>query len=189
MTGAASTPTPRSTVTDVDLLPLGGAGADAAAGWTKESCEGLSFARPADWSLYVEASTPRQSVFQNPDVAALESTNAGILAENFRVNCDVVPLAWTGGSEASEEFKTQGVPTEDIEVFSLDVPGAEKAALWVASETGANSTNIAPPGTFTSAQIIVLTPDGTYYTVFFALPDGDTPYDIIRGVASSLSVD
>ena len=81
---------------------------------------------------------------------------------------------------------TTSVPVLDwaevVEVFSLDVPAVDKAALWVAPPTVvATPSNIAAPGTghrapgtrypvpgtFTSAQSIIVGPDGTYYTAFW----------------------
>jgi len=181
----ACTPAP------TDELPsLDGVGPETSAGWTTETCRDLTFARPEDWVLSERGSTAAQRVFENPHVAALEGIDdSGILPENFRVNCDVVPLPWDGGDEPSEEFLGEGVALDDVDYSALDVPGAEHAAVWVDSKTSTASSETAEPDEFTTAQIIAVTPDGRYFTVFFALPTNAASAEIIDGVASSLSID
>jgi hypothetical protein len=188
----SATPTPPAGATGTDLLPsLDGVNAEASAGWTTTTCGDLSFAHPADWDFSTSASNAHQKVFTNSALVVLEGEgDPGILPASIRVNCDEEQSPWNGETDASDEFLSQDVEVDDVQFYRLDVPGAEHAAVWVAPETGTGSSTAVDPGqTFTSAQILAVAPDGRYFTVFIALPSGNASNDVIRGVASSLSVD
>jgi hypothetical protein len=189
-TDASWTPAPGATGTNL-LPPLDGVDAGAFEGWIPGACGDLSFAYPDEWDLSTRASTDGQKVYNNPALVVLTGEgDPGILPAMIRVNCDEEPGLWNGEAAASEELLGQDVAPEDIDAYRLDVSGAEHAAVWVAPETGTGSaTNVDPGQRYISAQILAAAPDGRYFTVFITLPTEDASYDVIRGVAASLSID
>jgi hypothetical protein len=191
-TSADTDPTPAPSATDVDGLPLlSGFDDEAPVGWTPGSCRALSFAVPPAWQLNESSSYDDQKVFDNPAVASLVGLDGvGVLPERVRFNCEDEPSIWNGEPEPSEEFLSQDVAADAVETYRLDIPGAEHAVIWIAPKTGTGDSKTVEPGQeFSSAQILAVAPDGGYFTVYLGLATGEASSEIIRGVASSLSID
>lgn len=172
---ATPTPTPDTSTADVDLLPYLDGVADAAPdGWSAGSCAGLTYAYPAGWTFTPE---PTYQMFENeaePALATTSEVSTDTLSQTITLSC---------GGKSDWDGSWDGT---DAESYRLDIKGAKYAAVLVQPHLSA--ADVYMDGEYFNASIQILTSEQDYFEVGLTLPANGKGYDMVRAVASSLSI-
>jgi len=172
-----ATPTPTASEAAVDLLPLLDGVVDVAPdGWVPGSCDAMNYASPAGWTSLMSDTKYQQ--FQDEANPALQETVDEVnnaLSQTIVFSCGTT-TKWDGTWDGS-----------GAESHRLDVPGAKYAAI-LAHPHSPPPVGTELSGTYFDATIQMVTADGNYYDVQFTIPDNDGAYDVVRAVASGLSI-
>jgi hypothetical protein len=174
-----ATSTPTTDAGQVNLLPLlEGVPETTPAGWSAGACDRLSFNAPAGWLLDADEATIK--VYLDPSMKALEGPIADgsqAVEKTVAFRCGYDKTDWNGSWQAEE----------GAESYRLDIPGAQYAGVLI-NHLDATEMNMTIPGQVIEGSFQIVTPERDYYGVAFTLPANDASYEVIRQVASGISI-